>query len=73
MYNNLGKEHSLEVMEVEPEAEEAKEEPDAEEQEAIEDEMSVDSNVTVEQPKMKIFHGQGAPGLRMRAAPSLKV
>lgn len=68
-----GKEHSLEVVELE---QEVKEEMPTSEQES-EDQLDspvLDSSVLeLCQPKMKIFHGRTAPGLRIRSGPTFMV
>ena len=84
----IGKGHSLEVGEPELELEEISDAdesvvtasdgdvdgqtpvPTTREPEEVIDDAS---NMEFPKPKMKVFHGTNAPGLRIRSAPSLKV
>lgn len=70
-----GKEQPLEVLESEPELkEEVLDEESAEEKEPQETSLSPEgSALELSQPKMKIFPGDSAPGLRIRNAPSFMV
>lgn len=70
-----GKKQSLEVLESEPEQEDEVLEEDVPNGEDIQELSPAPDGSALElcQPKMKIFHGQTAPGLRIRSGPSFMV
>ena len=82
----IGKEHSIEVFEIEPDAEEhvperesAAGNVESAEGKAVNQSQPetpvLEGSAPVEllKPKMKIFHGRTAPGLRIRSGPSFVV